>query len=119
MFSGSVARGEQPPAPAKAREAPISARNSRRLTPPIWAGCSALGSAGGFRLRHWTGKLFSCSTRQFLSMANRTVRQFERRLDVILRYELVTYCLLIHRWSPSHRKDFLPRPEKLFGMPMT
>jgi len=57
--------------------------------------------------------------KNLLPVANRTVRKFERRLNVIFPYELPAGRLLIRWRLPAHREHLFARAEELFWMPVT
>jgi hypothetical protein len=52
-------------------------------------------------------------------MADRTIRQLEWRLNVVLRYKSAAHRCLIGHWLPAHRKNLIARPEILLGVTMT
>ena len=57
--------------------------------------------------------------KDLLPVANRTVRKFERRFNVIFRHELTPGRFLIRGRTPPHREHLFARPEELFWMPVT
>src|SRR5438093_13774092 len=92
MRSGNFAEGEQPDTPPSASEAAIRDINSRRFTSSIAAVSSPV--------------------------ANRTIRQLEGRLNVVLLHELTSQSSLIRGWLPTHRENLLLGPQKVLRMPM-
>src|SRR5207253_2284218 len=93
MRSGNFAEGEHPETPPSASEAAISDINSRRFTSSMVAAFSS-------------------------PVANRTIRQLEGRLDVVLLHELTSQRPLVGGRLPAHRENLVLRSQKVLRMTM-